>query len=209
MQKIFNQELRFKDSKGYDYSKWEEKKLGEIGIFYRGHSYNSSNVVNDGLLVLRSNNIQNNIINYNDLQFVNKDCKEEIILKDKDIIICMANGSKRLVGKTGEYKENLKYSKITVGAFCSIFRTNNRIAKFLFQTKKYYDEIALMLEGTNINNLKNSTLEEISFDIPHSLEEQQKIADFLSSIDNKIEKISDELENLKEFKKGLLQQMFV
>lgn len=209
MQKIFSQKLRFKTENGNNYPEWEEKKLGEIGIFYRGHSYNSNNVVNYGLLVLRSNNIQNNIINYNDLQFVNKDCKEEIVLKDKDIVICMANGSKRLVGKTGEYKENLKYSKITVGAFCSIFRTNNKIAKFLFQTKKYYDEIALMLEGTNINNLKNSALEEISFDIPHSFEEQQKIADFLSAIDTKIEKISDELENLKEFKKGLLQQMFV
>ena len=41
------------------------------------------------------------------------------------------------------------------------------------------------------------------------IKEQQKIADFLSAIDTKIEKISDELEDLKEFKKGLLQQMFV
>lgn len=209
LQKIFKQELRFKDNKGNDYPKWEEKRLGDLGKFYRGHSYNSNNVIENGLLVLRSNNIQENKIVYNDLQFVNKPCKKEILLKDKDIIICMANGSKKLVGKTGEYKQNNFYKEITIGAFCSIFRTDYNIAKFLFQTKKYYDKISLMLEGTNINNLKNSSLEEIIFNIPTSLEEQQKIADFLSSIDKKIDKLAAELEDLKEFKKGLLQQMFV
>ena len=120
----------------------------------------------------------------------------------------MANGSKNLVGKAGEYKLNDNFEKITVGAFCSIFRSRNILSKFLFQTQKYTDEILLMLEGTNINNLKNSALEEINFYIPFSLEEQQKIADFLSSIDSKIENIEKELEGLKEFKRGLLQQMF-
>ena len=66
-----------------------------------------------------------------------------------------------------------------------------------------------MLAGTNINNLKNSELEELKFILPKSEEEQTKIANFLSNIDKKIEKTQKQLEQTKEFKKALLQQMFV
>ncbi len=59
MQKIFSQEIRFKDDQGGEFPEWEEKKLGELGSFYRGHSYTSSDVKDSGLLVLRSSNIKN------------------------------------------------------------------------------------------------------------------------------------------------------
>ena len=57
-------------------------------------------------------------------------------------------------------------------------------------------------------NMYKKDIEDFIVKLP-CLEEQQKIADFLSSIDNKIDNLTSELENLKEFKKGLLQQMFV
>ena len=121
----------------------------------------------------------------------------------------MANGSKKLVGKTGEYRENLLYKDITVGAFCSIYRTSNRIAKYLFQTQKYQEYLSVLLAGTNINNLKNSDLEELEFKIPTSTLEQNKIANILSKIDSVVDKEKEKLEELRQWKKGLLQQMFV
>ena len=163
MQQIFAQKLRFAD----DESEWQEIRLKDIGIFYRGHSYTSSNVVDDGLLVLRSNNIKNNVLDFSEdgLQFVNKDCKKELELQKNDIVICMSNGTRRLVGKSAEYIGNYP-SKLTVGAFCSIFRTNNKLAKYLFQTEIYKKNLYLILAGTNINNLKNSDLEKFKFNIP-------------------------------------------
>ena len=87
LEKIFKKELNFKNNE------WITIKLKDIGQFYRGHSYNSSNVTQRGLLVLRSNNIKNNKISLSEqLQFVNKDCKEELKLKKGDIVICMSNG---------------------------------------------------------------------------------------------------------------------
>ena len=50
MQQIFSQAIRFKADDGSDFPNWEEKKLGDIGSFYRGHSYNSTNVKDSGLL---------------------------------------------------------------------------------------------------------------------------------------------------------------
>ena len=205
MQQIFAQKLRF----NFD-EEWEEIKLGDIGTFYRGHSYNSSNVVDNGLLVLRSNNIQDNALDFSDseLQFVNKDCKKELELQKNDIVICMSNGTRSLVGKSAQYLGNYN-KKLTVGAFCSIFRTNNILAKYLFQTEFYRKNLYLILAGTNINNLKNSDLEKFKFRIPTNKTEIKKIHDLFSSIDMKIENNKNQLNEIKLFKKSLLQQMFV
>jgi len=209
MQQIFSQAIRFKADDGSAFPDWEEKKLGDVGNFYRGHSYNSTNVKDSGLLVLRSSNIKNDsLILDNDLQFVNKDCSDNISLKTNDIVICMANGSKRLVGKSGIYHGDYN-GKLTVGAFCSIFRTDNLLSKYILQTVQYRKYLHILLAGTNINNLKNSELSELTFNLPVSSFEQAKIANFLSSIDNKIEQVGKQLDESKQFKKALLQQMFV
>ena len=206
MQQIFTQKLRFADSD----SCWKEISLKDIGTFYRGHSYNSTNVADEGLLVLRSNNIQGNVLDFSEdgLQFVDKDCKKELELQKNDIVICMSNGTRRLVGKSAEYTGNYE-NKVTVGAFCSIFRTKNKLAKYLFQTESYKKNLYLILAGTNINNLKNSDLEKFKFNIPTNESEINKIHDLFVSIDNKIDYNKKQLEEITLFKKGLLQQMFV
>lgn len=206
MQQIFTQKLRFADSD----SCWKEISLKDIGTFYRGHSYNSTNVADEGLLILRSNNIQGNVLDFSEdgLQFVDKDCKKELELQKNDIVICMSNGTRRLVGKSAEYTGNYE-NKVTVGAFCSIFRTKNKLAKYLFQTESYKKNLYLILAGTNINNLKNSDLEKFKFNIPTNESEINKIHDLFVSIDNKIDYNKKQLEEITLFKKGLLQQMFV
>ena len=73
----------------------------------------------------------------------------------------------------------------------------------------FINTIKIIKEVTGVPQLTAPQLREYKVFFPTSLEEQQKIADFLSSIDSKIESIEKELEGLKEFKKGLLQQMFV
>ena len=209
MQQIFSQVIRFKADDGCDFPDWEEKKLGGIGSFYRGHTYNSTNVKNNGLLVLRSSNIKNDkLVLDKDLQFVDKICSDKISLRTDDIVICMANGSKHLVGKSGVYYGDYD-NKLTVGAFCSIFRTDNKLSKYILQTVQYKRYLHILLAGTNINNLKNSELAELKFNLPVSINEQTKIANFLSSIDSKIEQVSKQLVESKQFKKALLQQMFV
>ena len=72
----------------------------------------------------------------------------------------------------------------------------------MLHTKKFLDKVLKRCTGTSYLAINSNDLSEINIFYSPFLEEQEKIADFLSSIDNKIE-------NLKEFKKGLLQQMFV
>jgi type I restriction enzyme S subunit len=155
---------------------WEEKRLKQLGKFYRGLTYGADDLDSKGLLVLRSGNIQNESLVFdNDLVFVKKDCPKDLKLLRGDIVICMSNGSKALVGKNAEFKG--EYNELlTVGAFCSIMRPKNKFTKYILQTDKYQSFISLSIGGGNINNLKNSDLEEYECFVPKNPTEQQKIA---------------------------------
>lgn len=189
---------------------WKPYKLNDFGSFFRGLTYSTADVSNnnEGIGVLRSTNIQNNrLILDKDLVFVNKTCSSEQRLQKGDIVICMSNGSKALVGKNAELDQDISYD-LTVGAFCSIFRSKNVFAKYLLQTDSYTKFVALAIGGGNINNLKNSDLENFVQFAPTKPEEQQKIADCLSSVDDLIKAQTNRLEALRNHKKGLMQQLF-
>lgn len=115
-------------------------QLGDVGSYIRGLTYNSNDVVEQGnVLVMRSNNIINgSSLDYNNnIVSVNKQISAEQQLQNGDIIICMANGSSSLVGKSSFYDGKCLYP-ITVGAFCGIYRSKEPIVKWLFQTNRYH-----------------------------------------------------------------------
>ena len=131
---------------------WEEKSLGEVGVFVRGLSYNKGEVTQDraATLVLRSNNIiQDGVVDCrNGLQFVTKEPSSEQILQKGDIVICLSNGSSNLVGKSANYEGD--YAGIaTVGAFCGIYRSTAPITKYLVQTPAYKKSVELIKQGGN------------------------------------------------------------
>lgn len=214
MQQLFPQKgetiprLRFPGFSG----EWVEKKLGDIGLFIRGLSYNTSEVTQDtsSTLVIRSNNIiPDSIVDCkNGLVFVTKKPSKEQILKKGDVAICLANGSSNLVGKSSSFDGDYS-GPITVGAFCGIYRSELPICKYLVQTAAYKEKINLIKQGGNgaLANLYGKDILELSFYLP-SLAEQQKIADCLSALDDQIAAESAKLEALKDQKTGLMQQLF-
>lgn len=204
--------LRFKDENGKEYPEWKENRLGNIANFIRGLSYKKEEVTtnNNDFLVIRSSNItEDNVINYtHDLQFVSKNCSNEQLLVKGDIVICLANGSERLVGKSAWYDGKYK-GKITFGAFCGVLRSKNPICKYLIQTSFYRNYISKIKQGGNgaLANLYGKDLLHIKCSIP-SLPEQEKIADFLSTYDRMIDVQSQRVEVMKTRKEGLLQKIF-
>ena len=129
----------------------ERLQLDNVGSYIRGLTYSSNDVVeHGGTLVMRSNNIVNgSLLDYNNnVVFVNKQMSAEQQLQNGDIVICMANGSSSLVGKSSFYDGNW-HSPITVGAFCGIYRSKEPIVKWLFQTNKYRRYIWNSLQGGN------------------------------------------------------------
>ena len=128
------------------------------------------------------------------------------VFRDAHILICVRNGSKRLIGKSTIIPNNL--IKSTHGAFMTVFRgESNDFISHWFQTPIFYKEVHKNL-GATINSINGSNLKKFKTIFP-SRPEQIKIANFLSSIDSKIEQTQKQLDSTKEFKKALLQQMFV
>ena len=196
MQKIFNQELRFKDENGNDYSEWEEKKLEEIAdcLDNKRKPLNSTEreKIKGNIPYYGANGIQGYI---NDYLF-----DEELVLLAED----GGNFEDFSIKPIAQYI----HGKSWINNHAHILKGKKEVlTKFLFYSLVHKD-IRSFINGTSRSKLNKSDMLNIVINLP-CFEEQQKIADFLSAIDTKIEKISDKLENLKEFKKGLLQQMFV
>lgn len=204
MQKIFNQEICFKDKNGHDYPDWEEKRLGDIGEIVSGLTYSPKDINEKGVLVLRSSNIKNNFLKLNDNVYVDVDKFNPVKLND--ILICVRNGSKRLIGKNALIDR--KSEGMAFGAFMSVFRSkNNRFLIHWFKSRDYQWNVHRNL-GATINSINGSDLKKIKL-LLASDKEQQQIADCLSSMDQSINKIEKQIEQTTQFKKGLLQKMFV
>ncbi|NVJ54095.1 MAG: restriction endonuclease subunit S [Campylobacteraceae bacterium] len=207
MQKIFSQKLRFKKADGSDYPKWQEKKLCNYGRLINGLTYSPNDITENGLLVLRSSNIQNGKISFKDNVYVNIDVKDEYLTKENDILICVRNGSKRLIGKSIIIKSDIP--KSTHGAFMTVFRGElNKLISHWLQTSFFFKQVHQNL-GATINSINGSDLKKFKVYSPSDVEEQTKIANFLSSLDTKISQNKKALKETQKFKKALLQKMFV
>ena len=206
MQKIFSQKIRFSQPDGSPFPAWERKKLGELGEVIAGLTYSPSDVEKEGLLVLRSSNVQDGKLAFDDCVFVNTVVNSKSLSRESDILICVRNGSTNLIGKNALIPKNIPPS--THGAFMVIFRSNRNSFIFqLFQTDMYKRQVYQDL-GARINSINSDRLRKYRFLIP-CIEEQEKIANFLTTLDRKIETLSRQIDQTEQFKKGLLQKMFV
>ena len=187
-------------------------RLGDVGSYIRGLTYNNNDVVEQGeVLVMRSNNIINgSSLDYNNnIVSVTKQISAEQQLQNGDVVICMANGSSSLVGKSSFY-DGKCLSPITVGAFCGIYRSKESIVKWLFQTNRYHRCIWNSLQGGNgaIANLNSEDILRMSFPLPDKSTTEHCIK-LLSSLDSLIENYVSLGLKFSQQKEYLLQQMFI
>jgi len=194
--------LRFGEFSG----EWEETTLSKLGDLINGLTYSPKDVREKGLLVLRSSNVQNGQIDLKDCVFVRPDTKGANLSLPDDILICVRNGSKRLIGKNAIIPKEMPLS--THGAFMTMFRA--KLSKFvfqLFQTEAYNRQVKADL-GATINSINGKNFLKYEFIVPKDPKEQLRIADCFSSLDDLIAVQSEKIQSLKEHKKGLMQQMF-
>jgi type I restriction enzyme S subunit len=209
MQQLFPREgetqprLRFPEFQNA--GEWEETRLGQMGQLISGLTYSPDDMRESGLLVLRSSNVQNGEIALDDCVYVDPAINGANLSQPLDILICVRNGSKALIGKSALIPKGMPLC--THGAFMTVFRA--RMARFvfqLFQTTRYQKQVAGDL-GATINSINGSQFLKYKFSIPKP-PEQQRIADCLTSLDDLIAAQTQKLAALKAHKRGLMQQLF-
>ncbi|USP05299.1 restriction endonuclease subunit S [Vibrio sp. LQ2] len=184
---------------------WEEVKLKKLGKCLTGLTYSPDDVREEGILVLRSSNIQNGKLCFDDNVFVNKEVKDEVKTKYGDILVCVRNGSRNLIGKSAFITD--RAIGLTHGAFMTLFRGKYpELIYQLFQTPQFYKQVSMNL-GATINSINTSDLHKFKFKVPYDDLEVKKIASVLTAADKEIELLEVKLAHLKEEKKALMQQL--
>ena len=183
---------------------WETKKLGEIGEIVNGLTYSPNDIAENGVLVLRSSNVQNRSLAFEDNVYVRTDNYNPV--QENDILICVRNGSKNLIGKNALINKEIE--GVAFGAFMSIYRSP--FNKFLFHwfDSSEYKEIVHRNLGATINSINGSDLKLFKVPFP-SVEEQKKMASFLSLIDDRITTQSKIIKELNVLKSAIAKKIFL
>lgn len=202
MQKIFSQELRFKDANGNNYPDWEEKKLGKCVRIKSGSSPSNFDFKPNGKYPFIKVEELNNCTKYQKVSRFYSDESKNLVLEGA--IIFPKRGAAILNNKV-----RLNEVPIHMDSNMMALITNNCILNNEFLYYNIFKEQLFKIADTStIPQINNKHIEPYRVNLP-SLEEQHKIAAFLSAVDTKIEKVNSQIEKTKAFKKGLLQQMFV
>lgn len=205
MQKIFSQELRFKDDEGKDFPAWEEKKLGEIATFCGGGtpSKDVEYFWKGNIPWVSSSDITDNVKQITISRFISaeaiKKSATKLIPKQSILIVSRVG-----VGKVALTNCDLCTSQ----DFTNIVEVQGNRTFLCYLLKNVMERKALSTQGTSIKGITSNEIKSIVLDMP-VIDEQNKIALFLSLLDEKIEKENECLEHWQQVKKGLLQQMFV
>ncbi|MFC4994280.1 restriction endonuclease subunit S [Rubritalea tangerina] len=199
--------LRFRQDNGEPYSDWEEKKLGEIATFSKGKGISKNDVSEEGTT---------KCIRYGELYTVYTETISTVFssttLPANELVMSRANDV--IIPASGETHIDIATAScvidegIALGGDLNIIRSNVNgvfLAYYLNNAMKH--KIAGLAQGSSVIHLYASQLKDLKLQVP-TKGEQTKIANFLSSIDTKIEQVTHQLTQTLTFKKGLLQQMF-
>lgn len=209
MQKIFSQQLRFKDDNGNDYPAWEEKKLGDVMDDF-SYGMNVSSKRFDGQnKYIRITDIDESTHKYDSSDIVSPDGKleQKYLVKDGDILFARTGAS---VGKS--YLYNSEDGNLYFAGFLIRGRVKSSYNPYFIYlqtlTFNYKKWVYVFSMRTGQPGINAEEYRSFKFLCP-SLPEQKKIADFLSAFDEKMNLVRKEVDTLQTIKKGLLQQMFV
>lgn len=206
MQQLFSGKLRFKPENGKSYPKWEEKRLDEIVSKFIVPMRDKPKDLTGPIPWCRIEDFDGKYLSKSKSnQGVNSKTIKEMNLKVYPIgtllVSCSANLGFCAITTT---------ELLTNQTFIGLVPDSSKVdVLFLFYVMKMSSvKLNTLSSGTTISYLSREQFEKFKIPYPN-LKEQQKIAKYLSSIDNKIENVANQIAQTQMFKKGLLQQMFV
>jgi type I restriction enzyme S subunit len=158
-----------------------------------------------GVLVLRSSNVQNGTIAFDNNVYVDMVLPERVLVKPNDILICVRNGSRELIGKCALLDG--RSNGMVFGAFMAVFRSSaNNIIFHHFKSGAIKKQISQHL-GATINQITNRSLNSFLIPLPPTKIEQEAIAEALSDADALIEALEQLVAKKRQLKQGAMQEL--
>lgn len=204
MQKIFNQEIRFKDVEGNEFGEWENiqiKDIFEVLTFSnKKEDINWQNFllwmwsidINWNIVLKNKTNCKKDLLKRNDLIMPTRDIWDwwiiwKVGLINQDNLVCWNNLYVFRVNNINLY--NVKYLYYVINQYNTQKSIHKNVQKWVVNMLNKWDVIEEYLRMPSIN-------------------EQEKIANFISDIDKKLENLDKEIEKVENYKKGVMQEIF-
>lgn len=209
MQKIFSQKIRFKDENGNNYPVWQENKLENIALKVKTKNFNNE------YKETFTNSAEFGIVSQRD--FFDKDISNEknltnyYIVEENDFVYNPRISNYAPVGPINRNKLGRTGIMSPLYTVFKVENINKLFLEYYFKTSQWHKFMKLNGDSgarSDRFTIKINIFMQMPIMMP-AFEEQEKIGNFFSKIDNFIEKQSDKVELLKERKKGFLQKMFV
>jgi len=191
MQRLFSRQLRFAKADDSAFPDWQEKRLGVVCDIRKGEQLNRDDMPEGGTYPVVNGGTSPS------------GYAAQANAKAETITISEGGNSCGFVA--------WQSADFWLGGHCYAInpKEGGLTKKYLFHLLKYNERGIMRLRvGSGLPNIQKSDLSKLLLEIPHP-EEQQKIADFLTALDAKIDAVTAQLSATQAFKKGLLQQMFV
>jgi type I restriction enzyme S subunit len=208
MQKLFSQELRFKDENGKEFPKWSKTKLGQIAKFSKGKGIAKTDISDDGNFeCIRYGELYTHYgeIISNIKSKTNLDQKDLVFSEENDVIIPASGESQIDIAKAScVIRRGIALGSdlnILKGSFDGVFLS-------YYLNNKMKNEIAVLAQWVSVVHLYSSQLSTLEIILP-SLFEQHRISNFIKIIDDKINRTDNQIQQTQQYKKGLLQNMFI
>lgn len=215
MQKLFSQQIRFKADDGGEFGEWEEVRLGDLVDLISGFAFKSDYFTEEGQKLITPKNFTTSgkaSFTHINTKWTTEEADKKFLCSPNDLLVLLTDltQSCELLGKPillnecdGNVLLNQRIVKVISNA-----KIEKSFLLYLLLTDSYHELIVSTASGTTVKHSSNKVIQSFEFLLP-CLEEQTKIANFLSAIDQKIEGLAQQIEQAKVWKKGLLQQMFV
>lgn len=188
---------------------WKLRKIKSLGIMRNGLTYTPTDICDelDGMLVLRSSNIQNGVVSLEDNVYVSCWVKQEMKLREGDILICSRNGSRELVGKNAIIHD----IEGTFGAFMMIYRCDEPEYMYYILNSPIFSYYLGDFSTTTINQLTGFAFGNMV--IPYSVDKDERysIASYLRKkcleMDVLITNIQKQVDILEQYKQSIITEV--
>lgn len=200
--------IRFKRDDGSDFPDWEEKRLGELGSFTKGASLSKSDISNDGTPFILYGELYTT---YDEVAYNIKRKTQAVV--DKKYYSLVGDV---VIPTSGESPEEISTAtcimvpNVILAGDLNIYRSekvDGRVISYIINHQAK-DKIARIAQGKSIVHIQAKQLEKIRVSYPADEKEQQLIADFLSNVDEVIAASEEEVANLEQQKKAVMQKIF-
>lgn len=209
MQCLFDQSLRFTRDDGTAFPDWEELTLGNVAKFSKGRGISKDDIVPDGVQPC---------IRYGELYTVYGEKISNVVSKTNSPpeSLLLSKPGDVVLPASGETPMDMPSAScvlaggVALGGDITVIRSpiNGVFLAYLLRSHKRR-AVARLAQGNSVVHLYGVHLASLKLDIPTDPDEQCKIADALSALDDKIAAVTAQIKLMQTFKKGLLQQMFV